>query len=430
MPNIQMLNLADVYAKADVAKAAQQQATLRDLQIGAAQRQQQQELGLSDLAKQSVNPESGELDLGAMSRGAAGLGAYQQATQFQTQAGAARKQKMDLTKEQAVIMGQLADENVVNDEVTYQRWLGQLNEFDPKAGAAFAQKFPNYSKETVPILKQIGQQGMTSLQRTQLELKDLLARLKAEAKENTGMKASDTNALTRLAAQSLNLPFTPQPDGSTLISALNPQQASKLSSLLGRASQNYMAGKGKLDHATAFNNAMDELRGTFPDLPRVVRAPGMGAPIPSPGIAAPGITEPAPPGGFKPMPASDRQKAQLYWQDEKNRPEILKQMKANGYDPSFLMNPTTPGSVPSGPGIPTSTVKSSAQMYAMRQERDAAKSRVVAIEDRLKRLQRDLQLTPEGPRNIGLQQEVQALAQERQGLVDKIDSVTKEIGRD
>lgn len=428
MPNIQILNLADVYAKADAAKAAQQQATLRDLQIGTAQRQQQQEMGLSDLARQSVSPETGELDLGAMSRGAAGLGAYKQATEFQTQAGAARKQKMDLTKEQAVIMGQLADENVVNDEATYQRWLGQLNEFDPNAGAAFAQKFPNYSPEAKPILKQIGQQGMTSFQRAQLEQRDEIARLKAEAKENTGMKASDTNALTRLAAQALNLPFTPQPDGSTLISALNPQQASKLSSLLGRASQNFMAGKGKLDHATAFNNAMDELRGTFPDLPRVVRSPGTGGPVLTPGVA--GIAEAPPPGGFKPMPATDRQKAQLYWQDEKNRPEILKQMKAKGYDPSFLTNTQIQGSAPSGPGIPASTVKSSAQMYGMRQERDAAKSRVVAIEDRLKQLQREMQMTPAGPRNTGIAHEIQALAQERQGLVEKIETVTKEVGRD
>jgi hypothetical protein len=428
MPNIQVLNLADIYAKADAARAAQQQSTLRDLQIGAAQRQQQQEMGLSDLARRAVNPETGELDLGAMSRGAAELGAYQQATQFQTQAGAARKQKMDLTKEQAEIMGQLADEDVVKDEATYQRWLGQLNEFDPKAGAVFTQKFPNYSKEAVPLLKQIGQQGMTSYQRQMLAIKDELARLKAEAKENVGMKASDTNALTRLAAQSLNLPFTPQPDGSTLISALNPQQASKLSSLLGRASQNFMAGRGRLDHATALNNAMDELRGTFPDLPRVVRTPGMGGVMPSPGVAVPGLAEP-PPGGFKPIAASDKQKAQLIWQDESKRPALLKRLKEQNIDPSFLTNQTQ-SAILSGPGIPASTVRSSAQMYAMRKERDAVKSRIDAIVNRLAQLQRDLKMTPEGPRNVGLIQEIQALAQERQGLVEKIDSVTKEVGYD
>ena len=422
MPNIQMLNLADVYAKADAGQAAQQQATLRDLQIGTAQRQQQQEMGLSEIAQQSRNPETGEIDPDIMAAGAAARGYHEPALKYQGMATDAKTKKQALVKSRTDFMGQIA---YVNDQETLDEFHERFREFDPKAAAVFKEQYSVYNPESINAIKQKAMMGMTSYQRAQLESAERIAKLKAEAKENAGMKASDTNALTRLAAQSLNLPFTPQPDGSTLISALNPQQASKLSSLVGRASQNFMAGKGKLDHATAFNNAMDELRGTFPDLPRVVRVPG--GMVPAPGVAAP--AEAAPPGGFQPISADDRQKAQLIWQDESKRPALLARLKEKKIDSSFLTSPQT-RAAPSGPGIPSSTVKSSAQVYGMQQERDAAKNRIVAIENRLRQLQREMQMTREGQRSVGLSHEVQALAQERQGLVEKVDTVTKELGYD
>lgn len=267
MPNLQMLNLADVYAKADQATAMQQQATLRDLQTQQLLNQQRQDVGLSELAKRSFNSQTGEMDLNAMSRGAAEMGAYKPAMEFQEKATEAKAKKQTLTKEQANIMGQLADEKVVNDEQTYQRWLGQLNEFDPKAAQSFSQKFPNYSREAEPLLRQIGQQGMTSYQRQNLDVLRTTAQNKAN-KETDNMKASDTNAINANAARVLGFPFTTNPvTGEMQLGRLNPgqqQQFMALTELAATIRKNTGAA-----HAPAVNEAARRLRSVMPEIPAI-----------------------------------------------------------------------------------------------------------------------------------------------------------------
>ena len=337
MPNLQMLNLADVYAKADQAQAAQQQATLRDLQTQQLLNQQRQDVGLSNLAQQSVDPTTGELDLGAMSRGAAGLGAYEQASKFQGQAMESKKRKADMTKEQAMIMGQLADENVVNDEATYQRWMGQLNEFDPRAAAAFSQKFPNYTKEAVPLLRQIGQQGMTSFQRNQLEAQRQIAKDRAAAKRDAGLKASDSNALRAAIAESANVPFTQDAYGNVTISALDPEKNRKLNHAKKLAAQYFLTDPQlRGNHLGAAARATDE-------------AFGIG-PVPA---GAPGTIAPSAGGKFSPMTTEETEWAKRGFANPATREKTLENMKRRNYDTSFL----TGAAVNPGVDLPASTIK-------------------------------------------------------------------------
>jgi len=333
MPNLQMLNLADVYAKADQAQAAQQQATLRDLQTQQLLNQQRQDVGLSNLAQQSVDPTTGELDLGAMSRGAAGLGAYEQASKFQGQAMENKKRKADMTKEQAMIMGQLADENVVNDEATYQRWMGQLNEFDPKAAATFVQKFPNYTKETVPLLRQIGQQGMTSFQRQQLAASERIAKLKAD--KEGGLKASDSNALRAAIAESANVPFTQDAYGNVTIGALDPEKSRKLDHAKELAAQYFLTDPQlRGNHLGAAARATRESFGTGP------------TPAGAPGAIAPG-------GKFSPMTTEETEWAKRGFANPATREKTLENMKRRNFDTSFL----TGAAVNPGVDLPASTIK-------------------------------------------------------------------------
>src|SRR3990172_4346 len=337
MPNLQMLNLADVYAKADAGRAAQQQSTLRDLQTQQLLNQQRQDVGLSNLAQQSVDPTTGELDLGAMSRGAAGLGAYEQASKFQGRAMENKKRKADMTKEQAAIMGQLADENVVNDEATYQRWMGQLNEFDPKAAAAFSQKFPNYTKEAVPLLRQIGQQGMTSFQRNQLEAQKQIAKDRAAAKRerDARLKASDSNAFRAAIAESANVPFTQDAYGNVTIGALDPEKSRKLDHAKELAAQYFLTDPQlRGNHLGAAARATRESFGTGP------------APAGAPGAIAPG-------GKFAPMTTEETEWAKRGFANPATREKTLENMKRRNYDTSFL----TGAAVNPGVDLPASTIR-------------------------------------------------------------------------
>lgn len=285
MPNIQMLNLADVYAKADAAKAAQQQATLRDLQIGTAQRQQQQEMGLSEIAQQSRNPETGEIDPDIMAAGAAARGYHEPALKYQGMATDAKTKKQALVKSRTDFMGQIA---YVNDQETLDEFHERFREFDPKAAAVFKEQYSVYNPEAIGAIKQRAMQGMSSYQRESLAAQERIAKQKAD-KETDYMKAADSNAIKGTVASILNIPFTTNPvTGDVQLGKLNPGQQQQLMAMTELAAK--IRKKTGMPHSQAVNEAARRLRSVMPEIPAIpdysnlLEGQPSGPPLPSPTV--------------------------------------------------------------------------------------------------------------------------------------------------
>lgn len=79
----------------------------------------------------------------------------------------------------------------------------------------------------------------------------------ASAMKGFQLKASDTNAIYRQAAGLFGGMYDPI---TGRIAGLNPEQAETVQRIAARASQLFMEGEGKVDHATAVEQAFEEAR--------------------------------------------------------------------------------------------------------------------------------------------------------------------------
>ena len=177
MPITNFLNLAEIYRNADQGRAAQQNATLRDLQIGQAQAAEQERQGLAGITRSMIGP-TGELDYRKGAELAGQAGYLAPAMKF-AEAGAEREtKKLETEKNKTNLMGQLVaipDAPPEQRQGLYENALAEIEKVDPKAAALMRQEDPVYNDITDKKLQQLRLRTITPYQSEVLKNQKLRA---------------------------------------------------------------------------------------------------------------------------------------------------------------------------------------------------------------------------------------------------------------
>lgn len=351
MPITNFLNLADIYRAQDQMRANEQQATLRNLQIQDAQRQERDRQSLEEISRMpgSINPD-GTLNYGGMSREAIKRGMHEQGGKWASREYEQRTHKAEYKKRDLELQGQFAvipEAPKEQREQLYQSMLTALEEHNPEKARQLREMHPNWSDKLNPVVKQMEDMSMTPYQRRTLQA----AKDKALAKLMKGddLKASDANSMRASLLSKLKIPFTTDPLGNITITSLDAEQDKKLTLMEMRMSELHKQGYNILE---APNIAyQDVLSGRYTG-PGSMQSGGQN-PGATPGTPSPG-NEPPPKGGFKPIPPDTLDAAKRAWADPNKRERLRKQFAERGYDISAVA-----GTGPSKPGVelPAATVQ-------------------------------------------------------------------------
>ena len=419
------LNLAEIYRNADQGKAAQQTATLRDLQIGEAQAAQQQRIGLSDISRGMVSP-TGEVDYAGGSQRMLQAGYLEPALKLSEKGSEQAAKKVDANKKQTDLIGQLAyipSAPAEQRQALYEKALSDIKTTNPDLAAQMQQTDPVYSPATEKKIKQLQMQAITPYQRETLRLQEdkIDAWIsKQENKAEGTMKASDANSLLRHAAMMTQTPFTEDAMGNIKLNATDPKSFGKVMAVVERASKNWQADPRR-DFAGATVGAIRSLRANIPDLPDIPDYSGASTPAVS--------------GGAAPNNAQQHLDMARNALSRGAPPELVQaELRRNGIDPAQLSAKSPPGV-----GLPERTItpsKSNIQLGPQARpgareainEQRTVRAEIEKLRGYAESLQNQLRGNIPPQRQQAITQELESMGTKLQQLAERDNALSEQFG--
>lgn len=279
-------NLGEVYRTVEAVKGARLNNQRRQQDIDEGNRKAQYDELLIQTGRQAVDPQTGRYSAAAHARAldAAGYPA----------AGAALRENAlgYLTKAQQYVSHAVRTVNPQN----YQAVIGDLvqqriipegfapAQYDPawvqRAHGAFEQDLAEQYSELQPVAQGPGGAVIYGQRESRSGKLANVTTVKPErprqeaAPKPFKFSATDSNTIYRQAAGAFGGLYDPI---TGRIGGLNPDQAQQVQAVAARASQRYRASQGELDHASAVEEALAEMRGGRSEAATPAAAPQAGS---------------------------------------------------------------------------------------------------------------------------------------------------------